>query len=137
MKKRLVALSFLLVSVAASGVAVAAPASKTMSQQSAPSASQAAAQQRAALPKSSDFSDDQVATFAKAHVKVQAIKSSYLKKLKAASKDPKAAQSVQQEAQKKMVQAVKDDGLSVETYNKMAYTTQHDADLRKRVKQAQ
>lgn len=133
MKKRLVTLSFLLLTAGTSSVAMAASASQpTPAPQH--SAASMTAQQKAAMPKSADFSDDQVATFAKAHVKVQAIKADYLKKLGAVSKDPQAAQSVQQEAQQKMVEAVKDAGSDVETYNKIAYAIQYDGDLRERVK---
>ncbi|MEX2468248.1 MAG: DUF4168 domain-containing protein [Pseudohongiellaceae bacterium] len=70
--------------------------------------------------------------FAAAMNEVAAIQQEYSQQL-SETQDPAEAQSIQQEAQTKMVEAVLDSGLDVETYNTIAQQAASDPELQGRI----
>ena len=63
------------------------------------------------------------------------IQQKYSKELQAKKDKPEEAMKVQKEAQEKMVEAVKDSGLELSTYNQIAQLAQYDADFRTRIQE--
>lgn len=70
-------------------------------------------------PARPDFNDATLERFAGAWSEVQSIRDEYIGEIQAAS-DAEQAQSLQQEAQEKMVEAVTDAGVEVSDYNAIA-----------------
>ncbi|MBF9000226.1 MULTISPECIES: DUF4168 domain-containing protein [Vibrio] len=81
-------------------------------------------------------SDKELSLFVEAEKSVNSIRQSAISKL-GQTKDQNAAQKIQQQANESMVKAVKDTGLSVQDYNKIARALQTDKDLRSRISQLQ
>lgn len=80
----------------------------------------------------SHFSDKQVRQFAAASRNISKIRREYSGKLHGVQ-DKTKAQHLQQEAAKKMTNAVRNSGLTVSAYNHIASQINRDPDLRKRV----
>ncbi|MCK2184882.1 DUF4168 domain-containing protein [Halomonas getboli] len=91
--------------------------------QQAPAEAQAPAQ---------DFSDAQLQKFADASEQIAMISQDYTQQLQNAEGD-EAKQQVRQEANDKMVDAVKNSGLEVETFNAIGKAIQQDPELMQRV----
>lgn len=72
--------------------------------------------------------------FAAAMNEVAAIQQEY-SQLLSETQDPAEAQNIQQEAQTKMVEAVLDSGLDVETYNTIAQQAASDPELQGRIEE--
>lgn len=87
-------------------------------------------QQPAAEPHS--FSDSELEQFASAFVEVEEVRNEYGPRLGEAD-DMEAATEIQQEANELMTQAIEDSGLTVETYNAIAQSTQTDPELREQI----
>ena len=79
--------------------------------------------------------DKTVNDFAKAFSSIQQINADLTSELEAAS-DPAVAQTLQQEAQSEMVEAVEEAGITVNDYNEIATRLQHDQRLAQRVQEA-
>lgn len=79
-----------------------------------------------------DISDSQVEKFAEAEEKVRSLSSKWQSKIEGAQ-DQDAAMQHQQEANQEIVKAVKDSGLSVQEYNKIARAAQGDPELAERI----
>ena len=84
----------------------------------APAAAQQPQQQRPAPPAASSFDSDQLQSYAAAVVEVQKINEEYLPKLESAESRGEQ-QKIREEATGMMVEAIKAEGISVETYNKI------------------
>jgi uncharacterized protein YlxW (UPF0749 family) len=82
--------------------------------------------------KQSEVSVDEIVSFAKAQDKIADIRQNYQAKLSDV-KDQEQQQSVVQEMNEKLVDAVQKAGLSVEQYNKIFNATQSDPALQQRV----
>ena len=93
--------------------------------QQAPAPQQAPGQQQ--------VSDQQIQVFASALQKVQEIVVAYGPQIEKA-KDLEQAQKLHTEAQDKMAQAVKSEGLSVQQYNQVAKLAESDPQVRSRIK---
>ena len=78
------------------------------------------------------FNDDELEKFAAVQQELEVIREEYGAKLENVE-DPKKAQSLQQEASETMTEAVKDEGLDVETYSTIAKAVRNDDALRQRV----
>ncbi|MFP1683464.1 DUF4168 domain-containing protein [Alloalcanivorax sp. C16-1] len=136
MKKPILSLSALFLALGLSGTALAQSQHEQSRPTGAPGQAPAAETPRPAQPalgESSDISDDEVARFADAQQRVEEIKGAYRVKVQENTEQPQQAMEVQREAQRKMVQAVKDSGLEVRKYNQIAQLAQYDADLRERI----
>lgn len=79
--------------------------------------------------------DKTVGDFAEAFSSIQQINADLTSQLEAAS-DPAAAQTLQNEAQTEMVEAVEEAGITVNEYNEIATRLQHDQQLAQRVQDA-
>jgi hypothetical protein len=117
--------AFLSAAILAAGLA-AAP---VMAQTAAPAQAPAPAQPTAPAVQPSEA---QLQKFAQASQKVAVVAEEYQPKLHAAS-DDNARQQVMQEADEKMVQLVRADGLTVDEYNGISVAIQQDPQLRQRV----
>lgn len=82
------------------------------------------------------FSKQQLSKFAQAEARVRDIGQRYSKRMRSA-KDKKTALAIKAEANKKMVKAVQDTGLSVRGYNAIAHAEVNNPDLRKRIRAMQ
>lgn len=91
---------------------------------------QQGAEQQSQTP---SFSDSDVASFADAVKDVQKIRQKYQPQMKNA-KDKKEAQGIQMKAQKEMVAAIKDEGLTVKKYAAISKAIPNDPDLVKRIR---
>lgn len=122
MKRTTALISTALVSVGL----VSAPAAfaQSSASQGSSSASSAASQ---------NFSDGQLKNFANASQNIASISQDYTKKLQAAGKDSSKVNSIRQEANGKMVNAVKENHLSVDQFNQIGESLQKNPDLLKRV----
>lgn len=116
---------------------VLATTSAAWAQQDAPAASTPQTATQAAAPSASDFSRQDVARFAQANRKVQDLQARYTKKLQDAGKDQQKAAEVKQEAENKMVGAVQNTGLSVQTYNDMIQVARADPKFARRIQAQQ
>ena len=81
-----------------------------------------------------DLSEEQIDTFVSAFVAVQEVRNDFSERLQGAE-DESEAQSMQQEAQDEMVQAVEDSGMTVEEYNEVAMALQNDPELMQEVQE--
>ena len=77
-------------------------------------------------------SEEKVDQFVTAYVEVQKINQDYSAQLQAAA-EPERATELQQEAQRKMQQAVTESGLTVPEYQQIASIAGQDAELRERI----
>lgn len=78
------------------------------------------------------LSDEELEKFASAESKVSEIRDEFSEKLADADSQEKA-QSLQLEAQEKMVEAVREEGLEIPTYNEIAVRMQSDPQLQQRI----
>jgi len=83
-----------------------------------------------------DVSDDQLRQFVDAASEVQSVQEQYAAEIQS-TQEAEEAQSLRQEAQEKMVQAVEDSGLSVSEYNLIAQRLQQDPSLANRLNEMQ
>ncbi|WP_024327178.1 DUF4168 domain-containing protein [Thioalkalivibrio sp. AKL19] len=81
-----------------------------------------------------DLSEEDIDTFVTAFVAVQEVREDFADRLQNAE-DETEAQSMQQEAQDEMVNAVEDAGMSVEEYNEVAMALQNDPELMQEVQE--
>ncbi|OOC48273.1 DUF4168 domain-containing protein [Thioalkalivibrio versutus] len=81
-----------------------------------------------------DLSEEDIDTFVSAFVAVQEVREDFADRLQSAE-DETEAQSMQQEAQDEMVNAVEDSGMSVEEYNEVAMALQNDPELMQEVQE--
>ena len=116
--------AFLSAAVLAAGLA-AAPA---MAQMAAPAPSAAPAQPAAPVMQPTDA---QLERFVQASQKVAAVAEEYQPKLNS-SPDDGAREQVMREADEKMIQLVRADGLTVEEFNGISAAVQQDPQLRQR-----
>ncbi|RTR03882.1 DUF4168 domain-containing protein [Halomonas nitroreducens] len=92
----------------------------------------AAAEQAPAEAQAQNFSDAQLQKFADASKEIAVISQDYTKQLQEAEGD-EAQQEVRQEANDKMVEAVENSGLEVDTFNAIGQAIQQDPELMQRV----
>lgn len=81
---------------------------------------------------STDVSEEDVDNFVKAYISVQEINQDYTQRLQYIEDSERATQ-LQQEAQKKMQDAISDAGLSVAEYQQIANQAGQDAQLRSKI----
>lgn len=79
-----------------------------------------------------EFGDDKIAAFVDARESVVEISQQWEERLNNAESQEKL-NSLQQQAQEEMVEAVRDEGLTVNEYNMIVDATQTDPELRERV----
>ncbi len=94
----------------------------------------AAPEQPEAAAPAMDFSDDQLQQFADISEEIVVISEEYTERLQSAE-DEAAQQEVQMEANDKMVEAVEDGGLDVDTFNAIGQAVQQDPELMQRVQE--
>lgn len=93
---------------------------------------QQAPQQQQQQAPSIDVSDDQAAAFAEAQGRVAEIGQKWTPRMQAAESS-EDIQKARESAQKEMVIAVENTGLSVQEYNQIAQAAQADPELRERI----
>ncbi len=85
--------------------------------------------------------DEELTRAAKAHVKIMEIQAHFQQAAREAEPDYEKVQALQKEAHKKMTQAVEEEGLELQMYDKIIQTVEADADLKeefmKKLKQVQ
>lgn len=86
------------------------------------------------VAQSTQFSDEEIETFAEARGSVMEISSEWQERLSNAESQEKL-NSLRAAAQEEMVQAVRAEGLSVDDYNMMVEAVQSNPDLRRRVRE--
>ena len=79
-----------------------------------------------------EVSDEQLRQFVEAASEVQSVQEEYAAEIQS-TQEAEEAQSLRQEAQEKMVQAVEDSGLTVSEYNLIAQRLQQDPSLANRL----
>lgn len=79
-------------------------------------------------PAAEDISDQQLEQFAEAALAVNEIGRKYASELQGAE-DESAAQDIRAQAQEEMMQAVEDEGLSVEEYNAIYAAAENDQEI--------
>lgn len=84
--------------------------------------------------RSANFDDETLSKFADAYLDLQEIRIDYTTRLQTAE-DKTQAQQLQQEASEKMLEALQENDLEVEQYNRIAMTIQTDSRLREKVAQ--
>src|SRR5690554_7360075 len=94
----------------------------------------AAPEQPQAAAPAMDFSDEQLQQFAEVSQEIVVISEEYTERLQAAE-DEAAQQEVLMEANDKMVEAVEDGGLDVDTFNAIGMAVQQDPELMQRVQE--
>jgi hypothetical protein len=92
---------------------------------------QAQAQQPATPP--SEFSQNQLKSFAVAAIQVQEIRSKWQVRMQQEDRNTKEAKELQEQANSEIVQAVGDAGLTVETYNAIAAAARANPELANRI----
>lgn len=90
------------------------------------------AQQQA--PQAEDFSDQQLQNFASASQEIAGISQNYTQQLQDAEGSDQQ-QSIREEANQRMVEAVQDSGLEVEQFNRIGQAVQNDPEMMQRVQQ--
>lgn len=125
MKRKLGIVSALLFSAA-----VMLPVGQAVAQTSSGSSNAAAQADNAGQSK--HYSKAKLKKFVSASRSVARIRQKYAKEIQN-TQDKAKAQSLQQEAGKKMVAAVKDSGITPKTYNEIARASRNDQELRKRI----
>ena len=86
----------------------------------------------AASAQSNNFQKDQLQKFVAVQGDINSIRKEYIPKIEKAD-NKKEAGTYQMKAQKEMVQAIQDKGLSVKTYNQIGHAYQSNPSVRKRV----
>ncbi|GHC16579.1 hypothetical protein GCM10010082_04370 [Kushneria pakistanensis] len=81
-----------------------------------------------------NFSDDQLQNFASASQEIAGISQDYTQQLQGAD-GADAQQSIREEANQKMVQAVQDNNLEVEQFNQIGQAVQNDPQMMQKVQQ--
>ncbi|PWV75314.1 DUF4168 domain-containing protein [Halomonas sp. A11-A] len=94
----------------------------------------AAPEQPQAAAPAMDFTDEQLEQFAEVSQEIVVISQEYTERLQAAE-DEAAQQEVQMEANDKMVEAVEEGGLDVDTFNAIGMAVQQDPELMQRVQE--
>lgn len=94
----------------------------------------AAPEQPQAAAPATDFTDEQLEQFAEVSQEIVVISEEYTERLQAAQ-DEAAQQEVQMEANDKMVEAVEEGGLDVDTFNAIGMAVQQDPELMQRVQE--
>lgn len=124
------AIPLLAIALSVAGLSAAkAQSSGAQQQQQTPGA-----QQQQQTPQSSqNFSEEDLKSYAVAALQVQQINQNYQPQLQAAG-SPEKKQAVQQEAMGKMVQAVQQEGLSVDKYNEISAAIQSDPQVADQVR---
>lgn len=84
--------------------------------------------QQQAGPESQAYDERDLRSFAAAIVEVERINTDFLPRMEAAGSEAER-ESVRQQATEKMVEAIEDQGLSLEEYNVIHQSAQHDPDL--------
>jgi len=92
------------------------------------------AEQAQATATAQDFSDQQLQQFADASQEIAVISQEYTQELQAAEGE-QAQQDVRMEANDKMVEAVEQSGLDVDTFNAIGQAIQQDPDMMQRVQE--
>jgi hypothetical protein len=93
-------------------------------------------QQQQQQPQQQSFSEDQLKAYAVAALQVSAIQQEYASKIVAAQKtEPQNIQTLNDEAEGKMADAVRKRGLSVETYNNITRAARAEPSVRQRIMQ--
>ena len=87
---------------------------------------------KAANAQSLQVSDAKLKKFVNVQSDINSIRKNYLPKIESADNKKEAA-SYQMKAQKEMVNAIQDIGLTVKTYNQIGHAYQSDPSIRKRV----
>ncbi|MEX2499223.1 MAG: DUF4168 domain-containing protein [Wenzhouxiangellaceae bacterium] len=93
-----------------------------------------AQQQQAAPPADVDVSDAELQSFAEARTAITEIQQDYSQRLQGAD-DPEKANQLQQEANEKMIGAVEETGLDVDSFNSIAMAIQNDPELQQKLQQ--
>jgi hypothetical protein len=86
------------------------------------------------VAQSTPFSEEQIEAFVLASESVQEISDKWLERVKDAQSDEKRY-NLEQAAQEEMVQAVRDEGLSVNEYNMIVEAVQTNPEMRRRVQE--
>ena len=94
----------------------------------------AAPEQPQAAAPAMDFSDQQLQQFAEASEEIVVISEEYTERLQGAD-DEASQQEVRMEANEKMVDAVEESGLDVDTFNAIGQAIQQDPELMQRVQE--
>jgi hypothetical protein len=94
----------------------------------------AAPEQPQAAAPAMDFSDQQLQQFVDISQEIVVISQEYTERLQAAEGEA-AQQEVQMEANEKMVEAVEEGGLDVDTFNAIGQAVQQDPELMQRVQE--
>jgi hypothetical protein len=89
-------------------------------------------QQQQPMSQQSDFSQDQLKSFASAALQVQELHAKWQTQMQAADSAEKA-QKLQAQANSEMVSAVENEGLTVETYNTIATAARANPELANRI----
>lgn len=84
--------------------------------------------QQQAGPGSQAYDEGDLRSFAAAIVEVERINTDFLPRMQAAGSEADR-ESVRQQATEKMIEAIEDQGLSLEEYNAIHQSAQHDPDL--------
>jgi len=85
-------------------------------------------------PQDVDFSDVELQSFAEARSAITEIQQDYSQRLQNAD-DPEKANSLQQEANEEMIDAVEETGLDVESFNTIAMAIQNDPELQQKLQE--
>ncbi|GAA0596904.1 DUF4168 domain-containing protein [Caenispirillum bisanense] len=110
----------------AAALIAAVPMSAAMAQSASPQAQTPEAPAVPGAPgQTADFSETQLKSFAAAVQGIQEVANEYAPRLREAT-EPQQLADLQEEAEGKMLEAVQDEGLSVDEYNAIALTAQSD-----------
>lgn len=85
-------------------------------------------------PSADSFDDQTLEDFAAAANEIGTISNEWTQRMQEVE-DPERLESMQQDAQDEMVEAVRDKGLSVETYNQILQVAESDSDLSARIRE--
>ena len=83
--------------------------------------------------KTKDISKDELKKFAQARPKLKQIRSDYAQEIKQAKGDKTKAKKIKDKYSRKMVDAIKNAGLTVQEYNEIAMAVQNDPDLQEKL----
>ncbi len=102
----------------------------------APVVAQQAAPQQQPPQQKIEVTDSDLNSFATAQTSITEIQQDYSQRLQGVN-DPEKANELQQEANEKMVSAVEESGLDVESFNAIAMAIQNDPELQQRLQEIQ
>ncbi|MFP4392730.1 MAG: DUF4168 domain-containing protein [Desulfohalobiaceae bacterium] len=83
-------------------------------------------------PQKTDFSDEKLEKFSSSYVQIQDIQQEYSDEL-SKMEDEKEAQDLQEKYTERMVDVVREEGLSVEEYNQIGQAMNSDKELREKI----